>query len=116
MSYVYLMVAVVLVSVGQILQKMTAERLDSELGSASSLVTLIRSPLFWQTALVMAGSLAAWLLALADLQVSKAYPILGLSFSLTTVSSVFFLGENVTPVRWLGVALISIGAAIMLGS
>jgi uncharacterized membrane protein len=62
----------------------------------------------------MGFGLLAWLLALSTIEVSKAYPVLALSFVLTTFLSMAVLKERVSSVRWLGIGLITIGAAAML--
>lgn len=53
-----------------------------------------------------------WLSVLAQWDVSKAYPLVGLGFILT-VAIGFFIGENVTITRALGVCLIAMGVAIV---
>ncbi len=53
-----------------------------------------------------------WLSVLQKMDVSKAYPLVGLGFVLTTLVG-FFLGEQVTFVRFTGVLLICTGVAII---
>lgn len=116
MAYVYLSIAIVLIAAGQLLQKMTARKLDLQSGPVGALVSLLSSPLFWGAVGVMAAGLIAWLLSLTALDISKAYPLLGLSFVITTTASVVFLRERVGMYRWIGVVLISAGSAIMMTS
>ena len=110
------MMAVVLISIGQILQKLAAKEIVFGDGLQTIIASLIMSPRFWQATAAMAIGLMVWLLALAEVEVSTAYPILGLSFALTTVLSVLFLGERVGRSRWVGVCLISAGAVLMVAS
>jgi len=112
-STAYILLAVVMVSIGQILQKTAASEIKLGNGLPAAVASLVRSSKFWQATLAMAVSLMLWLMALADVEVSKAYPILGLSFAITTTLSVLLLGERVGPNRWLGVCLISVGATVM---
>ncbi|TFG39426.1 MAG: 4-amino-4-deoxy-L-arabinose-phospho-UDP flippase [Chromatiales bacterium] len=115
-NYAYLLIAVVLVSIGQILQKLAAGQLNTDSSPAALLVSLARSVWFWLAIFVMASALLVWLLALATIEVSKAYPVLALSFALTTCLSVVILKERVGAASWFGVFLITVGAAMMLVS
>lgn len=45
--------------------------------------------------------------------VSFVWPLTALSFVFTTFAAVWFLGEKVTSVRWLGVILILVGAGLV---
>lgn len=115
-NYAYLLIAVVLVSIGQILQKLAAGQLNTDSNPAALLVSMARSVWFWLAIFVMGSALLVWLLALATIEVSKAYPVLALSFALTTCLSVVILKERVGAASWFGVFLITVGAAMMLVS
>jgi len=114
MSYIFLFLTVILISIGQILQKLAAGRLEMQRGARVGMLSLLGNSRFWQAVFAMGLGLIAWLLALAGLDVSRAYPILGSSFALTAVLSVVLLGERLDVQRWIGVALITVGAAIMV--
>jgi drug/metabolite transporter (DMT)-like permease len=45
--------------------------------------------------------------------ISFIWPLTSLSFVMTTLAAVFYLKEPVSTARWLGVALIMVGAAII---
>jgi uncharacterized membrane protein len=45
--------------------------------------------------------------------ISFLWPLTALSFVFSTFAAMIFLGETVSPVRWIGVALIVIGAAFI---
>ena len=45
--------------------------------------------------------------------ISFLWPLTALSFVFATFAAIFFLGENVSPLRWIGVILIVIGAAFI---
>ena len=53
-----------------------------------------------------AVSIGAWLIVLAKLEVSVAYPLLSIGYVITAFVGFFFLGENVTLLRVLGIAVI----------
>ena len=50
---------------------------------------------------------------LAVLDLSLAYPLSGLTYVATTFLSVGLLREAVSPVRWLGVLLVLVGAGLL---
>jgi len=50
---------------------------------------------------------------LALLDLSIAYPLSGLTLITTTLLSLWLLRETVTPTRWIGVALILVGAGLL---
>ena len=56
---------------------------------------------------------ACLLVLLAESEVSFLWPLTALSFVMTTFAALIFLGEKVSSVRWAGVILIMIGAALI---
>lgn len=114
MSHFLLSVTVVLISVGQIEQKLAARELRTGVGLRAAFASLAGSSHFWFALMAMGAGLASWLAALAELDVSLAYPMLGFSFVLTSVLSALFLGEHVSRSRWIGAGLISLGVAVMV--
>ena len=63
--------------------------------------------------LVMVISMGSHLVVLSRVEISFAYPFLGLSFVLITVYGYFVLGEAVTMWRIVGVSLICCGVAVV---
>jgi drug/metabolite transporter (DMT)-like permease len=56
---------------------------------------------------------ACLLVLLAESDISFLWPLTALSFVITTLAALVFLGEKVSLVRWAGVVLIMIGAALI---
>ncbi len=54
-----------------------------------------------------------WLFVLSKLDLSAAYPFVGLGFVVTMLFSVFLLGENITSQRLIGTLLIAVGCALV---
>jgi multidrug transporter EmrE-like cation transporter len=52
--------------------------------------------------------------ALRFLAVSTAFPITSLSFVMVTLLSRWLLGEEVAPLRWVGVGLILVGTSLIV--
>jgi multidrug transporter EmrE-like cation transporter len=60
-----------------------------------------------------AGAALVWLLVLSRVDVSLAYPFVGLGFVVTMVLAWAFLGEAVTPMRMAGTLLIAAGIVVL---
>ena len=56
---------------------------------------------------------ACLLILMAHSDVSFLWPLTALSFVLTTLAALIFLGERVSSVRWTGVVFIMLGAALI---
>lgn len=67
--------------------------------------------------LVLYGlSVGLWLLVLAKVDVSLAYPFVGLGFILTMLFSFMFLHEAIGPARVAGTLLVTIGVMLIASS
>lgn len=56
---------------------------------------------------------ACLLTLMSKSDISFLWPLTALSFVFTTFSAILFLGESVSPVRWVGVVFILIGAGFI---
>ncbi|MDE3066559.1 MAG: DMT family transporter [Verrucomicrobiota bacterium] len=56
---------------------------------------------------------ACLLILMSRSDISFLWPLTALSFVFATFAAIWFLGENVSVVRWIGVILIMIGAAFI---
>ena len=53
------------------------------------------------------------LILMSKSDISFLWPLTGLSFVFATFAAMWFLGETVSPARWIGVALIVLGAGFI---
>lgn len=53
------------------------------------------------------------MLLMSKTDISFLWPLTALSFVFATFAAIWFLGESVSPARWIGVAFIMIGAAFI---
>lgn len=58
-------------------------------------------------------ALALWVLALAKTPLSYAYPFMAIGFVMTSLISYAVLGESMSPLRWVGTAVICVGVLIV---
>jgi drug/metabolite transporter (DMT)-like permease len=53
------------------------------------------------------------LILMSESDISFLWPLTALSFVMTTIAARLFLAEQVSPIRWAGVVLIMLGAALI---
>jgi len=121
MSYLVLGVIILTVTLSTFAQLalklgVAKPRMESALQSsvADALFGALTSPLIWFGLIIYVVSVAMWLWVLSKVDLSVAYPFVGLGFLLTMAFGAMILNENVTPVRILGTVLIA-GGCILVG-
>lgn len=116
MSYVYILLTILLTVYGQIAIKwkvLKAGALPEPLPEKISfLMHLMLNP--WIISALLAALLASvfWMAAMTKLQLSHAYPFMGLTFVLVLLASGFFFQEPVTMLKVAGVVLIVLGLVV----
>jgi len=81
-----------------------------------SVFTILFNPFVFFGLALMVISMGSHLIVLSRVEISFAYPFLGLSFVLITLYGHFVLGEGVTLWRVVGVLLICTGVALVARS
>lgn len=79
-----------------------------------ALIAASMSPLIWGGLMIYGLSVAMWLWVLSKVELSVAYPFVGISFLITMAFGTFLLDEAVTPLRVAGTILIA-GGCILVG-
>ena len=74
---------------------------------------LLTNPLFLAAVVLYFLGFVVWLVVLSKLKLSYAYPILALSYCLVPLLSKVIFGEEVSPMRWAGIAIICFGVGIV---
>jgi drug/metabolite transporter (DMT)-like permease len=120
MKPIYLALAAPLIgTTGQILLKSSMNRIGkigpTQLTSPVSLaIRMISDPGLVAAAFLYFAGFVLWLIVLSRLELSKAYPILALSYCLVALASWAIFGEPISPLRWAGTAVICLGV-VMIG-
>lgn len=113
-GFLYVSVTLVLTVVGQIMIKWRVDEAGEfpETGRLRFLFSVLIDP--WVIlAFVLAGIAAlAYLAALANLELSRAYPVMALSFALVVLGSAAFFSEALSLTKVVGVAVITLGVFI----
>lgn len=116
MSYFYIFMTIALTVYGQIAikwQVMKVGALPEPLPEkVAFLLHLLLNP--WIISALLAAFLASvfWMAAMTKLQLSHAYPFMGLTFVVVLLASGFFFQEPITNLKVAGVALIFLGLVV----
>ena len=117
-SIAILLVSVAFATAGQLTLKAAMESIG-RIGSAQvsdagqTIMRALKEPLLW-TGLVLFGvSALFWLVVLSRVDLSLAYPFVGLSYVVIVALARFMFHEQVPPLRWVGVTVIAVGIALI---
>jgi multidrug transporter EmrE-like cation transporter len=107
-----ILLCVLAISVGQVLFKLAAARVDASTPRALAASVLMNPPLL--TALAVYGlATLAWVWLLRDRSLSASYPLFALSFVLVAVMGRFFLGETLSLPVLAGTSLVVAGVVVI---
>lgn len=115
-ALVLALLSIIMSATAQVLLKigMTSNAVQQSLGDPTSV--LLSSLVTWQVlvglALYGAGALV-WLFVLARVDVSAAYPFVGLGIAITAFAGVLLLNEPLSMVRVLGTGLVVAGVLLV---
>ncbi len=117
-SILLILLSISIAVCGQILLKIGINRIDigglSGLGTLKQLFTgVIKSPLVLTGLFLYFISAAIWIVILSAVDLSFAYPFIGLTYVLVLTLSKLILKEDVSIIRWAGAAIITIGVIVM---
>lgn len=84
--------------------------------SLASLARLFSNPFILAGLSLYVTAMLIWLYVLKQVEVSYAYPFTALGFVLVTAVGYFFLAEQITPVRLVGLGLIIAGIFLVAKS
>ena len=82
-------------------------------GGGDALIAAFFSPLIWLGLIIYALSVVMWIWVLSKVDLSVAYPFVGMGFIITMIFGILVLNENVTLMRVSGTTLIMIGCILV---
>jgi len=83
-------------------------------GPFHAIIAALSSPLILLGLIIYVFSVGLWLWVLSKVELSVAYPFVGISFLVTMFFGAFLLNENVTAMRLAGTVLI-VGGCVLVG-
>jgi multidrug transporter EmrE-like cation transporter len=117
-SILLILISISIAVGGQILLKIGMNRIGNiNVNSMSSLghlfLGVVKSPIVLVGLFMYVISAAIWLVVISAVDLSFAYPFIGLTYVLILIVSKFILKESVNPIRWAGAAIITIGVVVI---
>jgi drug/metabolite transporter (DMT)-like permease len=85
-------------------------------GAQGIFLAVATSPLVLVGLSIYGLSVGVWLWVLSKVDLSLAYPFVGVSFIMVMLFGVFLLNEAVTPLRMVGTILIAVGCVLVARS
>lgn len=117
-SIALLVVSVIFAIAGQLTLK-SAMREVGRIGArevsdaGQTLKRAAKEPRLWFGLFLFGVSALFWLVVLSRVPLSVAYPFVGISYILIVAFARYFLHEHVPLLRWIGVAVVALGIAIV---
>jgi multidrug transporter EmrE-like cation transporter len=117
-SIALLIISVIFAIAGQLTLK-SAMREVGRIGArevsdaGQTLKRAAKEPRLWFGLFLFGISALFWLVVLSRVPLSVAYPFVGISYILIVAFARFSLHEQVPPLRWVGVAVVALGIAIV---
>ena len=117
-SVLLILLSIAIAVGGQLLLKLGLNKMGSitvdSFGALGQLFSgIIKSPMVIIGLFCYVISAAIWLVVLSAVDLSFAYPFIGLTYVLILIISKFVLKEDVNPWRWAGAAIITIGVVVI---
>ncbi len=117
-SIILILISISIAVGGQILLKLGMNKigpvsLNSFGGIGSLFINIFKSPLVLIGLFCYGISAFLWLIVISAVDLSFAYPFIGLTYVLILFVSKFILKEDVNPIRWAGAAIITIGVIVI---
>lgn len=107
-------VAVILLSIGEtLLAKAMKQSNDVTGGLGTHLRDLFSNRYFWIGVLLMATHFGIYSLALRWADLSFVLPLTALTYLCGALLAKYYLGEAVTPIRWVGAFVITLGVVLV---
>lgn len=112
MPYLLLTINILLMSIGQLLFKQAANFFNNN-GNLSFLSKYLTNPWFYGAVFSFGISTFVWVKILTQMKLSIAYPILSISYILTTIGAMLLFNEKLSLMNFFGILFIMIGVSFI---
>ncbi len=116
MHIFFLILSIVLISVGQVLQKKATQSEPFVNLPKDHRLYSVLTYNFLLSVIAQILSTVFWIFALSGIELSIANPLMSLSYVIVMISSKIIFNEDIPLRRWFGIALISLGIIIIYNS
>ncbi|TBR11712.1 MAG: hypothetical protein EPO46_06025 [Lysobacter sp.] len=106
----------VLMGAGQILFRLAAQRLAQTTDLSEKFLAAGLSPHFWAAAVLYGAASLLWVIILARIPLSVAYPITTLTIVFVPIVSWYLFGDPISPRMVAGMLVILIGVWLIAGN
>jgi uncharacterized membrane protein len=107
-TYIFLAINIVFLATGQMLWKLGMSKMDR-----FNIVSIILNPYIILGVTLYGLATLFWLYVLSKKELSLIYPLQSITYVLGTMLAIFVFHENVSLLRWIGIATIIIGATLV---
>lgn len=108
MIYIFLAINIIFLATGQILWKLAMSKMDG-----FDLISIMLNPYIVSGVVLYGLATLLWLYILSKKELSLVYPLQSITYVLGTLLAIFVFHENVSLLRWLGIAIIIVGATLV---
>ena len=113
MDYVLIFLALSFISASQIMQKIAAVNASGQKSGIHFLRRIAVRKEAWWAVISLAIGTSFWLAVLYRMEVSRAFPYLGLGTVLVLIASRYYFHETIGAARWTGVVAIIGGITLL---
>ena len=108
MIYIFLAINIIFLATGQMLWKLGMSKMDG-----FNILSIMLNPYIILGIALYGLATLLWLYILSKEELSLVYPLQSITYVLGTLLAIFVFGENVSLLRWIGVATIIVGATLV---
>ena len=108
MTYIFLAINIVFLATGQMLWKLGMNKMDG-----FNIVSMMLSPYIISGVVLYGLATLLWLYILSKEELSLVYPLQSITYVLGIILAIFVFRENVSLLRWVGIATIVAGATLV---
>lgn len=109
MIYIFLAINIVFLATGQMLWKLGMSKMEG-----FNIVNIILNPYIICGVVLYGLATLLWLYVLSKEELSLVYPLQSITYVLGTILAIYMFHENVSLVRWMGIAIIVLGASLVV--
>ncbi|MBU0573763.1 MAG: EamA family transporter [Candidatus Margulisiibacteriota bacterium] len=115
MNYLILAISIALAVLGQLLMKHGMNIFGTFPISKlpQNIIPMFMNPWVFCGMAAFAVSSIFWLVVLSRINISFAYPMVSVAYVIVALFAMIFFKENVTLIRWLGIAVICFGVFLI---